>query len=155
MPGMKIPLSQLELKPKGEIDSALESVFVFGIETAGPFFVEQIGRCNVENVGVLCLDSTHKISGYSIAAIGRPDEVANPIPQIIRAALLSNASYVIIAHNHPSGICAITEPDISLTRRIAAAADLFDIKLIDSIIVTPDGSIASIREYLGEKNDGQ
>lgn len=145
---MKIPLSQLELKTVGEIECSTNVDYVFGVETAGPFFAEQIGRCNVETVGVLCLDSAHRIACYSIVAIGRVNEVDDPVSQIIRTALLSNASYIVVAHNHPSGIGAITDPDVSLTKRISSAANLFGIKLIDSIIVTPDGAALSIRESL-------
>ena len=146
---MRIPLSQLELRTVGELECSQDIGFVFGVETAGPFFAEQIGRCNVETVGVLCLDSAHRVACYSIAAMGRVNEVDDPVPQIIRAALLSNASYVIVAHNHPSGVGVITEPDISLTRKISSAAGLFGIKLIDSIIVPPDASALSIRESIG------
>lgn len=150
---MKIPLSQLELKTVGELECSTNIDYVFGVETAGPFFAEKIGRCNVETAAALCLDSAHRIACYSVAAIGRINEVDDPVPQIMRAALLSNASYIVVAHNHPSGVGSITDPDIALTRRISSAAKLFGIKLIDSIIVTPDGAAVSIRESLVDERE--
>ena len=59
---------------------------------------------------------------------------------------MSNSSQIIIAHNHPSGVLEITEADISLTKKIGMIAKLFEIKLIDSLIVNCKEEIVSIRE---------
>ena len=104
---------------------------------------------NTEVVGLLCLDSTHKVIGYSTVAMGSVDRVTPSVAQILRTALLSNASYIVVAQNHPSGVCEITEPDIALTKRIGGAAQLMDISLIDSLVVCPSGEFASIRESMG------
>ena len=89
--------------------------------------------------------------GYSTVAMCSVDRVTPSVAQILRTALLSNASYIIVAHNHPSGVCEITEPDIALTKRIGAAAQLMDISLIDSLVVCPRGEFASIRESMGRE----
>ena len=73
-----------------------------------------------------------------------------PIAELFKLALLSNASRFFIAHNHPSGVLEITEPDIELTKKIGTIAKLFDMELLDSIIVTYSGDIVSIREHLKE-----
>lgn len=75
-----------------------------------------------------------------------------PVAQIIKIALLSNASKIIIAHNHPSGILKITKADINMTQKIWTLTKNMEIELIDSIIVNETEAI-SIRQYIGEKYD--
>lgn len=54
---------------------------------------------------------------------------------IMREALLHNAAAMMVFHNHPSGSLTPSTNDISVTQKIKAAAELFDIKLLDHIIV--------------------
>ncbi len=58
---------------------------------------------------------------------------------IIRHALESYATAMILFHNHPSGNLNPSVQDDSLTRRICGAAALFDIRVNDHIIVTDAG----------------
>lgn len=55
---------------------------------------------------------------------------------IIQAAILANASCIIVCHNHPSGTLKPSSQDIDLTRRLQAAAKLFDIQISDHLILT-------------------
>lgn len=59
---------------------------------------------------------------------------------IFKRALELLATQIIIAHNHPSGSSEPSQADITLTKRIKEAATLFDINLIDHIIITATGS---------------
>lgn len=54
---------------------------------------------------------------------------------IIREALLSNAASLMIFHNHPSGALKPSSQDEALTQKIVAAAKLFDLRVLDHIIV--------------------
>lgn len=65
---------------------------------------------------------------------------------IVKRAIEVLASSIIIVHNHPSGVAAPSAEDISVTRRISDAAALFDIPLIDHIIIT-DGQSYSFRQH--------
>jgi DNA repair protein RadC len=55
--------------------------------------------------------------------------------EIVRRGLLYNASRIILAHNHPSGVAQPSEADKSVTANIKQALLLVDMKLIDHIIV--------------------
>ncbi|MBP3498248.1 MAG: DNA repair protein RadC, partial [Alistipes sp.] len=59
---------------------------------------------------------------------------------IFKRALELLATQIIIAHNHPSGSSEPSQADITLTKRIKEAATLFDINLIDHIIITATSS---------------
>ena len=61
---------------------------------------------------------------------------------IVKRALELLATQLILVHNHPSGSAEASEPDRTLTARIAQAAALFDIRLLDHIIVARAGSFS-------------
>jgi len=56
--------------------------------------------------------------------------------QILQSALLQNATGIIICHNHPSGDVSPSREDIACASRIKEAAQLFDIQLFDSFIIS-------------------
>lgn len=55
---------------------------------------------------------------------------------ILQGALLTNATWVILAHNHPSGNLKPTEPDKFITEKIKKALTVMDLNLLDHLIVT-------------------
>ena len=59
---------------------------------------------------------------------------------IFKRALELLASRMLIAHNHPSGSAEPSQADVALTNRIRAAAELFEIQLIDHIIISATDS---------------
>ncbi|MDT0691823.1 JAB domain-containing protein, partial [Salegentibacter sp. F188] len=50
------------------------------------------------------------------------------------------------SHNHPSGTLRPSEADKRLTEKIKNAAGLFDIKVLDHLIITPDGEFFSFAD---------
>lgn len=55
---------------------------------------------------------------------------------IVKAAVEKLASSIIIAHNHPSGNPKPSDKDLSITKKLKDAANLFDIALLDHLIIT-------------------
>lgn len=148
--GMLIDVVDLELVTKYKINIQLDSEYVYGIEAAGPIFAKEIGKANIEKVSVLCLDHTNKIINFAVISIGNDESVRVSMSQLFRIVLLSNATKIVVGHNHPSGVLEITEPDILMTKKIGQIAFLLGIKLIDSVIVNANGDSISIRESIGE-----
>jgi DNA repair protein RadC len=54
---------------------------------------------------------------------------------VIRRALELLAVQIVLVHNHPSGTPEPSQQDIALTDRVAEAAKLFDMRLLDHVIV--------------------
>ena len=71
------------------------------------------------------------------------------ITEIFRAAVKEDAAHVIAAHNHPSGVLAPSEADISTTRLIQEALTLVDSSLLEHYIVSGSECIG-ILEYLSK-----
>lgn len=147
---MKIKVIELKIYKSYEIEIPGNNKYVFGIEQADKIFEKMIGSNNIECVGMLCLDNTNKIINYSTISMGNIAYVNVPVAQILKTALLSNASKIIIAHNHPSGVLEITNSDINMTQKIGGLAKYFEIELIDSIIVNERDAV-SIRQYIGRE----
>lgn len=151
---MEIDVVQLELRKNRKIFIDLPSDKIYSAITAAPLFCQEIGSLNIEHVAMLTMDNTNKVINYFIVAMGEIDKVKVPLSQMFRCALLSNASKIIIAHNHPSGILEITSKDIEMTKKIALWASNFSIELMDSLIVITNDYI-SIREHCEEISNGQ
>lgn len=59
---------------------------------------------------------------------------------IVKRALELLSTRIIIVHNHPSGSATPSSADISLTQRVKEATSLFDIQLLDHIIISDSAS---------------
>ena len=64
----------------------------------------------------------------------------------MQAAILGNASGIILTHNHPSGNLQPSKQDDVLTEKLRDAAKLFDIRLLDHIIISDCGYYSYLDE---------
>lgn len=78
-------------------------------------------------------------------AIGSTDCAVVGIREIIRKAVSYGASGIILVHNHPSGHTEPSSDDISLSKKLKEAAELLNLRLIDSVIIG-DGVYTSLSE---------
>lgn len=78
------------------------------------------------------------IREFRVSSGGTRSTVVDP-KLIIRPMLNANASRAILFHNHPSGTLQPSTDDINLTLRVREAARLFDMDIIDHIIITDRG----------------
>jgi DNA repair protein RadC len=62
--------------------------------------------------------------------------------EVVKAALAHNAAAVIIAHNHPSGVAEPSIQDQALTRTLAEALAMVDVRLVDHFIVAAGGTVS-------------
>jgi DNA repair protein RadC len=88
-----------------------------------------------EVFSVMFLDARHQLLAHEDMFFGTIDTASVYPREIIRIALQRNASAVVLAHNHPSGLAEPSLADITLTQRIKEALGLFDIRLLDHIVV--------------------
>lgn len=97
----------------------------------------------MESFVILLLNRANKVTGWAkISSGGRAATVVD-CALVAKLALDSLACGVILAHNHPSGNTVPSVQDDSLTRKIKDALALFDIRVLDHIIVTPSSGFYS------------
>lgn len=149
---MKIDVVKLEIKKSHQIEVDLDCETIYNVSYAAPLFQKEIGSLNVEHVAMLALDNADRIINYYVVSVGDISDVKVSLGQMFRNALLCNASKIIVAHNHPSGVLEITSKDIEMTRKIAFIASCFSIDLLDSFVVSAEG-YKSIREYSKEPSN--
>jgi DNA repair protein RadC len=100
-------------------------------ELVGP----EMRRLRTESLRVILLDTRYRLLHIEEVSLGSLNEsIAHP-REIFRPALTYSAYAVIVVHNHPSGDASPSQTDHSLTRRLAEAAELLQIKLLDHIII--------------------
>jgi DNA repair protein RadC len=92
-----------------------------------------------EVFAVLYLSQSNRIRFFHILSEGGiTGTVADP-RLIVKKALEVNALHLILCHNHPSGNLQPSQADQLLTHKIKEAARLFDISVLDHIIVSEEG----------------
>ena len=96
-----------------------------------------------ETFKVLLLNNANKIIGYTTISEGGLTSTIVDVRMILQTALVSNATAIILTHNHPSGNPRPSGHDDNLTKKIKSACELMDIRLLDHIIVTPYDSFYS------------
>ena len=68
------------------------------------------------------------------------------INRAFQAAIMCNGKYIALCHNHPSGSLNPSEPDRRMTRLFCEGAKTINMRLIDHIILSPDGDYFSFNE---------
>lgn len=101
-----------------------------------------------EHVFAIVLDRNNNVLGHRHVGSGGVDQCVVDMRLVAQAAILANASAVILLHNHPSGNMNASSADIQLTHKAQDALKLFSIRLLDHIIVGPHGQAMSMN------NDG-
>lgn len=106
-----------------------------------PFF---FGLRN-ETVYALFLDAKCKVLDCREVGEGSVNSANVPIRRIVEMALNANASSVVLAHNHPSGIALPSDEDVDTTHRVAAALSTVGIALADHIVVADDDFVSMVQ----------
>jgi DNA repair protein RadC len=81
------------------------------------------------------LDTRHRVVAFEDLFHGTLDGASVHPREVVRRALHHRAAAIIVAHNHPSGVCEPSAADIAVTRRLREALALVDIRLLDHFIV--------------------
>jgi len=99
-----------------------------------------------EVFAVIFLDTRHKVIAFDRLFYGTIDGASVYPREVAKAALQHNAAAMILAHNHPSGNPQPSEADKRLTKRLVAAMELLDIRVLDHFIVG-EGRPVSFAEH--------
>ncbi len=89
-----------------------------------------------EHAKVIYLNRANRVLGIQNLSTGSTTGTTIDIKLIVATAIKSNASGIILAHNHPSGNLKPSKADIHITEKLAEASKLFEIKLLDHLIIS-------------------
>lgn len=125
------------------IDKTENIKIVSSTEEAGKYFVPKfMGKVN-EEVYAMFLDDKKKMLNCKLISKGSVNASAISIKNILNEVVSSNATGVILAHNHPGGVALPSPSDIQTTYKLYTALKLAEVNLCDHIIVA-DGDFVSM-----------
>lgn len=126
-----------------------ERIKVDNPERVSAFVQEKIGNDARESFILLCIGNKNEVVSYSVISVGTITETIVHPREVFLPAIMTKASGVIVAHNHPSGSNLPSRQDIETTKRLVEAGKVIGIPLVDHIIVGfnhPAGSFYSMKE---------
>ena len=121
---------RVKLERTGQTIGKLE-----GPESAVKIFREQIGDRDREVFAVLHLDTKNQVSSYEEVSIGSVNAAIVTPREVFKAAIMSNASSIIMAHLHPTGNTDPSNEDKMITTQLAEAGVILGIKVFDHLII--------------------
>ena len=136
-----------------QVSCAMREEILTTIDSCGKYLVPFFYQRPNETVFLLCLDAKCKVLACEKVGEGGVNSAGVPIRKIVELALKENATSVILAHNHPSGLAIPSSEDVQTTRRVALALDAVEIMLADHVIVADNDwvSLAQSGLYRAEE----
>ena len=125
------------------VDRSQREVILPTIDKCGAYLVPYFFGRSTESVFLLCLDAKCKVLCCREVGQGSVNSAGISVRKIVEIALATNATTVVLAHNHPSGLALPSAEDIQTTRRVAAALRAVEVHLADHIVVA-DGDYVSM-----------
>ena len=119
-----------------------EEIALTSIDACGRYLAPRFTEHRNEVVYLLCLDAKCKVLECSKVGEGSVNSAAVPIRRIVEMALGANATAVVLAHNHPSGVALPSDEDKATTHRLAMALRAVEIELVDHLIIADDDYIS-------------
>jgi DNA repair protein RadC len=101
---------------------------------------------HVEHFKLMLLSRSNRVLGIAEISKGGLSGTVTDVRVILQYVIKSNASGIIVCHNHPSGNLQPSESDLSLTKKIKEAARLMDVQLLDHLIIIPEGRYYSVAD---------
>jgi DNA repair protein RadC len=105
---------------------------------AAGYLREDLRNLDHEESWILLLNSANLPLAKKMITVGTIKSTQIDHRRIIKEALLTNATAIILFHNHPSGTPVPSVADINETNKLRKACDIFDISLLDHIILTDE-----------------
>ncbi len=132
-------IAALELGQRCRRAAARERQQMTGSDKIYDYVRHDIEDLDHEEFRVLLLNKRLGVIGLEHISSGGMDATTVDVRMVIKRALDARAVGMALIHNHPSGALTPSPADDALTRKIKAAAELFDIRMVDHIIVAPTG----------------
>ena len=126
-----------------QVDRTMREKILPTVQACGEYLVPFFFGRKVETVFLLCLDAKCKVLCCKEVGQGSVNSAGISVRKIVETALAANATTVVLAHNHPSGIAVPSSEDVQTTHRVAMALSAVEIQLADHIVVA-DGDYVSM-----------
>ena len=133
-----------QVAKKARIADAEKEIILNTVSRVGAYLLERYDGEKHEVLYQLCLDRKGRLLVCKCLNEGGISSAEMDVRRLMENAILTQASGVILAHNHPSGIALPSAEDIAATSRAKEALKTIDVELVDHIIVA-DGDFVSMQ----------
>ena len=134
-----------QLYRKAKLSDAEQETVLNSVDRVGAYLLQRFIGERREVVYQLCLDRKGKLLACKRLGEGGVASADLDIRKLMENAILTSASAVILAHNHPSGIALPSQEDYGVTDRARKALATIGVALTDHIIVA-DGDYVSMAD---------
>ena len=138
-------LAALELGRRAALPAAREKIVIKSTKQAADYYSSRLRGLSEEHFRIAFLNRQGRLLDDAIISEGVVNSVNPYMRTIVAKTLQTNASALIAAHNHPSGIPHPSESDKLLTVNLISACRLIGVKILDHVIVT-DESVFSFAD---------
>jgi DNA repair protein RadC len=97
---------------------------------------QHLGGLRRERVLVVVLDPGHRVRRVVTVSDGSSNHCLLPVREVLNAVLRNDGTAFALVHNHPSGDPTPSPDDVGATERLAAAARVVDLRLLDHVVAT-------------------
>ena len=139
-----LPISANKINEDEVINNALNILssrikrpnnFITSVKDTKAFFTLKLSELEHEVFSILFLNNKHAVIKYKEMFRGTVDSASVYPREVVKEALAYNASAVVLAHNHPSGIAEPSQADITITAKLKEALELIDVRVLDHLII--------------------
>jgi DNA repair protein RadC len=133
-------VAALELGRRAARDLGAARLQILNPADAAALLAPRLAHLEREESIVLLLDRRHRVLREAVVGVGGVAHAPMEPREVLAAALREpGAAAILVAHNHPSGDPAPSADDRAVTRRLAKAAELVGLELVDHVIVAARG----------------
>lgn len=138
-------LAALELGKRLAMQQSRERPVIQRPEDAAALMGPMLRYEPQEHFKLVLLSTKHHVLAMPTVSVGTLNASLVHPREVFRMAVAYPAAAIILVHNHPSGDPTPSQEDIALTKRLAAAGELMDIRVLDHIIIG-DNKYVSLKE---------
>lgn len=102
-----------------------------------------------ESAVVIYLDGKKNVIFQELYTVESESFVIVPIEKIVRSALRCEGRFVVLVHNHPSGVLYPSKEDIELVEQLHLSLLVANVVLLDSLIVNEENYLSMRSERMG------
>ena len=142
-------ISVVSLKLVREKDCYYSSRFIKNPSDLAQIVMKFLGQADREVLLTVNMSTANTVNSIHVVSIGTLDRAIASPREVFKAALLSNAANIALAHNHPSGELNPSQEDIAMTKQLVQSGELLGIKVLDHVIVGGDRYLSFLEQKIG------
>jgi DNA repair protein RadC len=132
-------IATLELGRRRRNESPLELTKIISSKIIFEIMQPLIGELQHEEFWIIYLNNANKILFKTQLSKGSITGTMVDVRLVFKGALETNATSIVLCHNHPSGTLLASEQDKLITKKLQSAGNNLDIKIIDHVIICEHG----------------